>query len=115
MVYSWFITPQGGEHVEWIFILVPIVGMLVAIVAILAEHREKMAMIERGFNPKDLKPPPSPQDLLKGGLVLAGMGAGFLLTQLVGRVTPWLLLPAFLFVGIGGGLVASFFLTRSMS
>jgi len=101
--------------VEWIFILVPIVGMLVAIVAILAEHREKMAMIERGLNPKDLKPPPSPQDLLKGGLVLAGMGAGFLLTQLVGRVTPWLLLPAFLFVGIGGGLVASFFLTRSMS
>ena len=100
---------------EWIFVLVPIVGMLVAIVAILAEHREKMAMIERGLNPKDLKPPASPQDLLKGGLVLAGMGVGLLLTQLVGRITPWLLLLAFLFVGIGGGLVASFFLIRSMS
>jgi len=74
--------------VEWIFVLVPIVGMLVAIVAILAEHREKMAMIERGLNPKDLKPPASPQDLLKGGLVLAGMGVGLLLTQLVGRITP---------------------------
>lgn len=100
---------------EWIFVLVPIVGMLVGIVAILAEHREKMAMIERGLNPKDLKPPASPQDLLRGGLVLVGLGAGFLLTQAVGRISPWLFLPAFLFIGIGGGLVASFFLTRSVS
>ncbi|MGQ9622897.1 MAG: DUF6249 domain-containing protein [Candidatus Caldatribacteriaceae bacterium] len=88
---------------EWIFVLVPIVGMLVGIVAILAEHREKMAMIERGLNPKDLKPPTSPQDLLKGGLVLARIGAGFLLAQAVGQITPWLPLPAFLFIGIGGG------------
>ncbi len=99
----------------WIIALVPIVGMLVGIVAILAEHRQKMAMIERGLNPKDLKPPASPQDLLKGGLVVVGMGAGFFLTQVVGRITPWLFLPAFLFIGIGGGLVASFFLTRSTS
>ena len=87
----------------WIVVLVPIMGMFVGIVAILAEHRQKMAMIERGLNPEDLKSPPSPQGLLRGGLIVVGIGAGFFLTQVVGQIIPWLFLPAFLFVGVGGG------------
>ena len=38
-----------------VWVLVPLAGVCVAIVAIYAEHRQKIAMIEKGIKPEELR------------------------------------------------------------
>lgn len=38
-----------------IWVLVPVVGILCGMLAIYVEHRQKMAMIEKGINPVEKK------------------------------------------------------------
>lgn len=99
---------------EWIWILVPLAGIAVGIVAILAEHQEKMAMIARGLLPQEKKPqgPPQPEDMLRQGFITASVGAGILLAQLLGHLSPWLLVPAMMLVCVGGALIAAVFVRK---
>ncbi len=90
---------------SWIWVLIPIAGIMVAIVAILSEHRQKMVLIEKGMKWEDLNPPPQPEATLKGGIIVFFIGIAFLLAQLIGRLTAWLLLPGFILLFIGIALV----------
>ncbi len=47
--------------------------------------REKMAMIERGMDPRRYKPQSAPFQNLKWGLLLIGAGAGLFLAYLLGH------------------------------
>jgi hypothetical protein len=46
--------------------------------------RERMAMIERGMDPRRYKPKSAPYETLKGGLLLIGAGIGLLLAFIFG-------------------------------
>ncbi|TFF40414.1 hypothetical protein E2R66_02820 [Mucilaginibacter psychrotolerans] len=48
-------------------------------------RREKMAMIERGMDPRSYKPQPAPYQNLKWGLLLVGAGFGLFLAFLLDR------------------------------
>lgn len=100
---------------SWIWILIPLAGILVAIVAILTEHRQKMAMIAKGLAPQDLKPPspPKPEDTLRGSLITIAVGIALLLAEVIGKLNAWILVPAFICICVGGArLVAIFFAHR---
>lgn len=99
---------------EWIWILVPLAGIAVGIVAILCEHREKMAMIAKGLMPQEKGPrgPLKPEDTLQRGTVTASIGVAFLLAQALGNLSGWLLVPAFVLILAGGALVATVFLRK---
>ena len=94
-----------------IWVLVPVVGILCGMLAIYAEHRQKMAMIEKGINPAEKKDTDSSGErgLLIGGLVLVGIGLSFLLTQLITQLETWLYLPGFFFFFMGIALVIAYF------
>jgi len=47
-----------------IWVLVPVIGILCGMLAIYAEHKQKMAMIEKGIKPEELHPPHKPEDIL---------------------------------------------------
>jgi hypothetical protein len=47
--------------------------------------REKMAMIERGMDPRNYKPQPAPYQNLKWGLLLIGAGLGLFVAYLLDR------------------------------
>ncbi|CAN5156617.1 hypothetical protein BH09BAC6_BH09BAC6_22470 [soil metagenome] len=49
------------------------------------QKREKMAMIERGMDPRRYKPQSAPYQNLKWGLLLIGAGAGLFLAFLLDR------------------------------
>ena len=94
-----------------IWVLVPVVGIFCGMLAIYAEHRQKMAMIEKGINPVENKAKDSTGEggLLIGGLVLIGMGLAFLVTQLVTQLEVWLYLPGFFFFFMGIALIIGYF------
>ena len=94
-----------------IWVLVPVVGILCGMLAIYTEHRQKMAMIEKGINPAEKKDTDSTGGggLLIGGLVLVGIGLSFLVTQLITQLETWLYLPGFLFFFMGMALVIGYF------
>ncbi len=99
-----------------IWVLIPVVGILCGMLAIYTEHRQKMAMIEKGINPAEKKDKDSTGEggLLIGGLVLIGMGLAFLITQLITQLETWLYLPGFFFFFMGIALVIGYFvLSRS--
>ena len=71
-------------------------GILAGIIAILStfgtifgaiylHKREKMAMIERGMDPRSYKAQPAPYQNLKWGLLLIGAGLGLFLAYLLDR------------------------------
>lgn len=95
-----------------IWVLIPLVGILCGMLAIYTEHKQKMAMIEKGLKPEELHPPHKPEDILIGGLVVIGIGLAFLLTKVLGRLTPWLMLPGFILLFIGIALTVGYYLTR---
>lgn len=99
---------------EWMWILIPLAGIAVGIVAILCEHREKMAMIAKGLMPQEKKPqgPSRPEDIFRRGTVTAFIGVAFLLAQVFGNLSNWLLVPAFILICAGGALVAIVFLRK---
>ncbi len=94
-----------------IWVLVPVVGILCGMLAIYVEHRQKMAMIEKGINPVEKKAKDSMGEggLVIGGLVLAGIGLAFLVTQLITQLEVWLYLPGFFFFFMGIALIIAYF------
>ncbi len=97
-----------------IWVLVPVVGILCGMLAIYVEHRQKMAMIEKGINPVEKKDKDSTGEggLVIGGLVLVGIGLAFLVTQLITQLETWLYAPGFLFFFMGIALIIGHFLVR---
>ena len=97
-----------------VLILVPLAGMCVVIVAIYTEHRQKMAMIEKGIKPEELRKAqaPRPEGMLIGGLVLIGIGFAFLLAQILGELNKWIYVPSFFFLFIGIALMISYYLIK---
>jgi len=94
-----------------IWVLVPVVGILCGMLAIYVEHRQKMAMIEKGINPieKKAKDYTGEGGLVIGGLVLAGIGLAFLVTQLITQLEAWLYAPGFFFFFMGIALIIGYF------
>jgi len=94
-----------------IWVLVPVVGILCGMLAIYVEHRQKMAMIEKGINPVEKKDKYSIGEggLVIGGLVLVGIGLAFLITQLIAQLEVWLYLPGFFFLFMGIALIIGYF------
>lgn len=99
---------------EWIWVLIPLAGIATGLVAILCEHREKMAMIAKGLIPREKGPqgPPQPEDILRKGIVTTSIGVALLLAQALGNLSSWLLIPAFILICTGGALVATVFLRK---
>lgn len=70
---------------ELIAILVPL-GFFAMIFGIVYLHkREKMAMIERGMDPRSYKPQSAPYQNLKWGLLLIGAGLGLFLASILDK------------------------------
>ena len=101
-------------------ILIPITlfGATFGIVFIIvsARNREKMAMIEKGMNPKDfMSGKPNAYTILKWALLLVGIGLGLFLGSLLDTYTSVPDTPAYfagaLFFG-GIGLTAAFLITK---
>ena len=70
-------------------ILIPILislGLFAMIFGIVyLKNREKMAMIERGMDPRSYKAQPAPYQNLKWGLLLIGSGLGLFLAYVLDR------------------------------
>ncbi|RCH53797.1 hypothetical protein DJ568_16300 [Mucilaginibacter hurinus] len=64
-------------------ILVPL-GLFAMIFGIFyVRNKERMAMIERGMDPRDVKPQSAPYQNLKWGLLLIGAGLGLFLAAIL--------------------------------
>lgn len=64
-------------------ILVPL-GLFAMIFGIIyIKNRERMAMIERGMDPRNYKPQPAPWQNLKWGLLLIGAGLGLFVAYIL--------------------------------
>ena len=64
-------------------ILVPVSGMAMVLGIVYLVSREKMAMIEKGMNPREFANHPAPYRNLKWGLLLMGAGLGLLLAYIL--------------------------------
>ena len=102
--------------VRWIWVLIPLFGILCGMLAIYTEHRQKMAMIEKGIKPEEFRRAErhKPENTLIGGLVVIAIGLAFLVTQIVGGLIKWLMLPGFILLFIGIALTVSYYLTRKL-
>jgi len=100
--------------VTWIWVLIPMFGILCGMLAIYTEHKQKMAMIEKGIKPEELRKAEvhKPEDMLIGGLVVIGVGLAFLVTQVIAGLIRWLLLPGFILLFIGIALTVGYYLIR---
>lgn len=102
-------------------ILVPIAifGAIFGIIYVIvsARNRERMAMIEKGIDPKEFmtKKISSPYTIIKWALLLVGLGLGLFFGSILEAYTdipeePGYFAGALLFGGLG--LVLAFFITR---
>ena len=101
-------------------ILVPIAAFAltfgVIFIIFSARNRERMAMIEKGINPKDfIKGRPSIYNILKWALLLVGIGVGVFIGSLLETYTgiqeePAYFGPILLFGGLG--LFVAFLITK---
>jgi hypothetical protein len=88
-------------------IMVPLSFFALIFGIVYLQKRENLAMLEKGFNPKDKVNRPAPYTNLKWGLLLVGSGIGLTLAYFI---TQYVLHdydnPAlwFAFIAIGGGL-----------
>ncbi len=98
----------------WVWALVPIAGICVAIVAIYTEHKQKMAMIEKGMKPEELRLAKTPSEggMVVGGLVLIGMGLALLVGQFVADIDKAIYIGAFFFLFVGVALIVAYYITR---
>ncbi|MEN8230465.1 MAG: DUF6249 domain-containing protein [Bacteroidota bacterium] len=98
-----------------ISIFAAIFGIVFVIVT--ASNRERMAMIEKGVNPKDFMNARKPNvySILKWALLLVGLGLGLFIGSLLDTFTPIQEEPAYfastLFFG-GLGLVLAFLISK---
>lgn len=99
--------------VAWIWVLIPIFGILAGMLSIWTEHRRKMAMIEKGMNPDERGQLQTQKqgNTLVGGLVVLAVGLAFLVAQTVGSLIKWILLPGFILLFIGIALVIGYYVT----
>ena len=99
--------------IVWIWVLIPIFGIVAGMLTIWTEHRRKMAMIEKGIYPETAREVRAgkPENTLIGGLVVFGIGLAFLITQLVGGLIDWMLLPGFILLFIGIALTVGYYLS----
>src|SRR5438309_9519340 len=68
-------------------ILVPIAFFTMIFGIVYLYKRERMAMIERGMDPRRYKPQSAPYQNLKWGLLLIGAGFGLFLANILCRTT----------------------------
>lgn len=66
-------------------ILIPLAFFLTVFGIVYLYKRERMAMIERGMDPRSYKPQSAPYQNLKWGLLLIGSGLGLFLAYLLDR------------------------------
>lgn len=66
-------------------ILVPIAMFAMIFGIVYLAKRERMAMIERGMDPRRYKPQSAPFQTLKWGLLLIGAGVGLFLAYVLGH------------------------------
>ena len=106
--------------VEYIAILIPFAGMAlggwIAYIAITADHRENMAMIEAGLNPKKEEEKKKSHNKLRTALLLICVPIGIILGRLIApgigmEVKHGAIVFAFLFGGIG--LALSYYLQKN--
>ena len=74
---------HAGELGVMVAILVPIAFFTMVFGIVYLEKRERMAMIERGMDPRRYKPQSAPYQNLKWGLLLIGSGVGLFLAYLL--------------------------------
>jgi len=100
----------------WIWVLIPVVAILCGMLAIYTEHRQKMAMIEKGIKPEELRRAERgwPEGMLIGGLVLIAVGFALLIAELIGELSQWLYLPGFCSIFIGIALIIGYYLTKGL-
>jgi hypothetical protein len=67
-------------------ILVPIACFAMVFGIVYLRNREKMAMIERGMDPRSYKPRSAPYQNLKWGLLLGGAGLGLCIAYMLDRL-----------------------------
>ncbi len=72
---------------ELIGILVPLGFFAMIFGIVYLSKREKLAMIERGMDPRRYKPQSAPFQNLKWGLLLIGAGLGLFLASVLDRTT----------------------------
>ena len=70
---------------ELIAIMVPLGFFAMIFGIVYLQKREKMAMIERGMDPRRFKPQSAPYQNLKWGLLLIGAGLGLFLAFVLDR------------------------------
>ncbi len=99
-------------------IMIPLSFFALVFGIIYMQKKENLAMLEKGFNPRDRshRPIPTPYKNLKWGLLLVGAGMGLLFAFFIDHNTPDIHggdnVPIyFSLIAIGGGLglVGSFF------
>lgn len=74
---------HAGELGVMVAILVPIALFTMVFGIVYLTKRERMAMIERGMDPRRYKPQSAPYQNLKWGLLLIGSGIGLFLAYLL--------------------------------
>ncbi|MES2274478.1 MAG: DUF6249 domain-containing protein [Bacteroidota bacterium] len=104
------------EHAEFLIPIFLFTGLFAMIFGITYLHnKEKMAMIERGMDPRAYKVQPAPYKNLKWGLLLIGAGLGLFLAFVldrtvfnnIGEDNPAIYFALIAIFG-GGGLVLSY-------
>lgn len=87
---------------EWVWVLIPLAGIAIGGLAIYLDHQKKMALIEKGMKEKDVEKKWDKRDHFRGGLVMMGIGAAFLISAF----TFWAdEMTAFGFVGLICGFI----------
>ena len=99
-------TDQLGVMVA---IIVPIATFAMIFGIVYLYKRERMAMIERGMDPRRYKPQSAPYETLKWGLLFIGAGVGLFLAYLLSNTLfksadPDNPAPYFALIAIFGGL-----------
>ncbi|WP_081164292.1 DUF6249 domain-containing protein [Niastella populi] len=102
---------QPGEAIVMIILFLSFFTLIFGIVYL--QKRENLAMLEKGYNPREKVNRPAPYTNLKWGLLLMGAGIGLALSYFVTQYmlhdyeNPALWF-AFLAIGGGAGLIASY-------
>ncbi len=84
-------------------------------VVITARNRERLSMLEKGFNPLEFKPKSNNSGLLKWALLIVGLGLGFFVGSVIENYTTIKEEPAYfgsvLFFG-GLGLLIAYLMSK---
>lgn len=70
---------------EGVFVPLGFFAMVVAIVYLRQQRRERLLMIEKGMDPKSFNYPLHPTRSLKWGIMLVGLGLGMLIANALAR------------------------------